>query len=561
MSFNQKCMVMTITIVVADLLFAVGLFDVPKAGNNVSTSRTSDRIIATDYDNLHEAVQAAREKGIYHVYMPSGVYILEKTLNLTSFNKKDYTSKMNKQKGEKRIWYHTPIILEGAGFSTMLVARTGEYPAIDLSGTMFCVLKNFFLRGEGADCGILASRIKKRNRKSIWGAPSSGIHKFYNIRVHGYFNKACVICNTSEVNSFICCTFRNHIGDGIVFTHYNTMGIRSPYREIGQNTCTGINFISCNFMAWGKDSVALRIENAMEVTVDASQFATGPDAFSAIYIDGTVSAKNISIRDSRMEIRGGYNVYGVGDISDLIIEGGEWVAHSGNIYYENTISDKNNRAHQYAYNKRSLGHARNWNIRGIKFSRSFEEDPNLRLKEGELTCSAMFFESLIDSKIENITFYANHVIKDKDGKKKRIVLSDVPYVVVKKYSRRNVIQVPSREAAVLGGDARNNQIIAVAEGTDEVVPSLWRSSVSSVFRKTFKSSLLYDGIYRTYVNPDKGLSLFNLGMVNVFDVTKARKGDILVHDGTGFKDNKPRLSVYDGKEWVFFKIEDERPEK
>ena len=64
----------------------------------------------------------------------------------------------------------------------------------------------------------------------------------------------------------------------------------------------------------------------------------------------------------------------------------------------------------------------------------------------------------------------------------------------------------------------------------------------------------YDGTRRTYVKPDDGLSLLNLGVVNVFEIEKSRKGDFVLHDGTGFEDGEPRLAVFSGQKWLFFDI-------
>ncbi len=48
--------------------------------------------------------------------------------------------------------------------------------------------------------------------------------------------------------------------------------------------------------------------------------------------------------------------------------------------------------------------------------------------------------------------------------------------------------------------------------------------------------------------------LLNLGVVNVFEVEKSRKGDFVLHDGTGFEDGEPRLAVFSGQKWLFFGI-------
>ena len=64
----------------------------------------------------------------------------------------------------------------------------------------------------------------------------------------------------------------------------------------------------------------------------------------------------------------------------------------------------------------------------------------------------------------------------------------------------------------------------------------------------------YDGTRRTYMKPDDGLSLLNLGVLNVFEIQKSRKGDFALHDGTGFEGGELRLAAFDGQKWLFFDI-------
>ena len=45
-----------------------------------------ERIIATDYSSIQEAIDSARELGILHIYLPAGKYEIAKTLNLTRFH-------------------------------------------------------------------------------------------------------------------------------------------------------------------------------------------------------------------------------------------------------------------------------------------------------------------------------------------------------------------------------------------------------------------------------------------------------------------------------------------
>jgi len=107
-------------------------------GEESSAADKPEKIIATDYSNLQEAVDAAKELGVRHIYMPSGTYDIDTTLNLT-----------------ESFGYH--LVLEGAGWSTVLNAKTGENPAIDLTNSRYMILKNFQLTGSGS-VGILMAR-------------------------------------------------------------------------------------------------------------------------------------------------------------------------------------------------------------------------------------------------------------------------------------------------------------------------------------------------------------------------------------------------------------------
>src|SRR3990170_6864231 len=46
-------------------------------------SGRGDRIIASDYPTLNDAIDAARELGVHDIYIPSGKYRIDKTLDLT----------------------------------------------------------------------------------------------------------------------------------------------------------------------------------------------------------------------------------------------------------------------------------------------------------------------------------------------------------------------------------------------------------------------------------------------------------------------------------------------
>jgi hypothetical protein len=128
-------------------------------------------------------------------------------------------------------------------------------------------------------------------------------------------------------------------------------------------------------------------------------------------------------------------------------------------------------------------------------------------------------------------------------------------LVVEKYSRRNTFEMPSREAVDLRGDARGNEIIALADGAaGEAVPALWRAAerTASADYKPYD-----DGIRRQYVGPDGPGSLLNLGLQNVLAIREPRAGDLALHDGTGFADKLPRLAVFDGERWRFLALSEQ----
>jgi len=54
------------------------------------------------------------------------------------------------------------------------------------------------------------------------------------------------------------------------------------------------------------------------------------------------------------------------------------------------------------------------------------------------------------------------------------------------------------------------------------------------------------------VRPDEGVSLLNLGMMDVRKIESPEAGDIAIHDGSGLTDRKPCLVMFDGKKWISF---------
>jgi len=380
-------------------------------------------------------------------------------------------------------------------------------------------------------------------------APSSGGHYFENVTIMGGYGTAAVLSWDSETNRFVNCSIRNTMGHGFVFTDHNREGIRSPYVENAPSCNTELRFYGTKLGASGEGSAALRLSGASDVSIHGGYISTGPDAFAGVYLDGTIRVCHVSLRDMRMECRGKHCLYAVGAVSDILIEGGQWISQKGEmILHEDQVSSSDP-AHRAVFSRKTTGRARNWTIRNLRPSRNFEADPNLKLRAGRFR--AMRFDSLQDSVIGQISFQSQYVVTDKEGGRSVVVASDIPLVEVTKYSRRNLFRVPSRESVVLTGDAKNNQIIAIADGTTEAVPSLWLSGRSSWYqdRRAPTTPRSYDGTHRTYVRPDRGLALLNLGIMNVLEIDKPRAGDLAIQDGTGLADGRPCLTLYDGSTW------------
>ena len=579
---------MAAALLLAVLMVAIGVYGraEEKSSEDKKTGITAQgkpaMIVASDYPDLHAAVAAARTLGVGRVYVPAGVYYLDKTLDLSGLS---WSPIRPGEPGGEVIPKFDPVIFEGAGARTILIARTGNTPAIDLTGSHpGMVLRDFVLQtpfvdlGEkgyywdkGSSVGILMSRMSNKGGKPsdppTGGAPSSGNHVFDNVTVSGNYSIAAVFSWNSEVNTFYHCRFRSTGGDAFVFMGTSPRrpkpreGARSPYRRSGISSNVGVWFYACSFQSSPKDSVGLRVSGAGDVYIIGGYFASKTEGFAAVYLDGTARAQNIVIRDVRMECGAAHNLYAVGAVNDVLIEGGEWVCmNTENIRHQRKVPNTKG-PHKYVSNPDGAGYAYNWIIRGLRMSRSFEDDPALALKEGKPTPQgmvAMRFDGLQDSRIGNIAYYVRRQAPDKQawsGDEDTIV-TDTPMIVVDKYSRRNTFEVPSREAVELKGDARGNNVVALADGLDEKVPALWRSGQADSGR--FKK--FYDGRRRTYVNPDGSGSLQNWGLQNVLEIENPRAGDIALHDGSEFKDEMPRLAVYNGKKWLFFGPEAKGPD-
>jgi hypothetical protein len=527
--------------------------------------------VATDYANLHEAVAAAREHGVYRIYLPPGVYYLDKTLDLTRLTQEMLPGET--EGDNVKVPRNKTLIFEGSGRSTVIVGRTGDDPAIDLSGSQpRMILRDFMLQTpfvypdeqggyhwkEGSAVGILMARV--RNPRG--GAPSSGGHYFENVRVSGNFPVACAVAWDSETNRFVHCAFQNRgRGDGFIFTNSNQEGVKSPYVRNGNSTNTEQRFYGTSFASSGDGGVGLRITGKGDVSVHGGYFSAKPtkkwgQPFAGVYLDGTRGISNVTIRDVRMECTN-YSLYAVGAVNGVLIEGGEWIAmNAENIRHVERVPS-GERPHRYVEDPNATGRARNWVIRGLRLSRSFEADPALALDKTERreAVSSIRFDALQDSRISNISYYVRRHAPGKAAWGGDIA-TDRPHVVVEHYCRRNYFEVPSRGAVSLPEDARGNEVVALCEGTGEQVPALWRSGEPDGDR-LFKS---YDGgIRRRYVKPDSGTAFLNLGVTNVLEVEEARRGDLALHDGTGFEDGRQRLAIYNGERWMFFELSEQEP--
>jgi len=561
-------------VLVAALLLALLFALVPCAGQT-ETPRRPHTIVVTDYPDIHAAVAAARELGVGRIYVPAGVYVLDKALDLSGLS----WSPLRDTAGEKLVPHFGPVIFEGAGERTILIAKTGDTPAIDLSGSHpGMVLRDFVLQtpfdetkppGEwwlpGSAVGILLSRMSNvdsanPNAGPTGDAPSSGDHVFSNVTVRGSYATAAVLSWHGEVNSFDHCRFQNTTGDGFIYgggAIPTWPGARSPYRRAGISSNVGVGFYYCSFSAGRDNGVGLRVSAAGDVYVIGGYFSSGNGAFAAVYLDGTVRVQNFILRDVRMECSHGYNLYAVGAVRDVLIEGGECISmNSENIRHMERAPDADG-AHRKVSDPQGAGYAANWIIRGLRFSRDFEDDPALagsKAKPSDKGYIAMVFDGLLDSRIGNISYYVRRSPLGQPYTTREIV-TDTPMLVVEKYSRRNTFEMPSREAVDLRGDARGNEIIALADGAaGEAVPALWRAAerTASADYKPYD-----DGIRRQYVGPDGPGSLLNLGLQNVLAIREPRAGDLALHDGTGFADKLPRLALFDGERWRFLALSEQ----
>ena len=285
-------------------------------GEESSAIDKPERIIATDYSSIQEAIDAAKRLKVFHIYIPSGTYNVNETLNLTGLH---------------------GGIFEGTGsYTTILQTATGNTPAMDLTNSVGLVLKNFQLTGSGS-VGILMAR-KGPERLLEQSIPSSGNHEVRNVKAVG-FGEAAVMSYGSGPNYFYSCHFSCG-GAAVLITDYNREGVKSPYvelrdsantttdnregakgpdLELGNSTNTTTYFYGTLLIGGGGGSVGLRVSGASDVSVIGGMICAD---FAGVYLDGTGHLGQITIRDVHMEAIGQHSVYAVGAVRNVIIEEG-----------------------------------------------------------------------------------------------------------------------------------------------------------------------------------------------------------------------------------------------
>jgi len=499
-------------------------------------------IIATDYPSINAAVEAARKQNINRVFIPAGEYDITKTINMTG-----------------RYGRNGAIILEGAGQTTILNGKTGKDPIIDLTASGYCEVNNLYINSINSDIGILMARR---------GGGSAGSHRFHSLTLHGKFRIAAVYSYNSECNRFYNCNICNEWdgeegGDAFIFTHENIWNVKSPYLgELGRSTNTELDLYGTIIGGTGPNSVGLRIVGSAD-NINIYGGYQHYNGFAAIYLDGTRGAvSNIYIDGWRIETtEGKHCIYATGQVDNITIRGGEWSSARELIRVEDVPREANS-AHATLFRRKSrFGVPFNWRIRETTMLRTIwvPEGKKREMESAAEKFVAMRFDSLQDSTIENITYRANFLEQEGPNWIGRAV-PNASLVVVEKYSRRNTFIVPARNAVELMGDARGNQIAAVhdPEEPDGEHVALWRSALpnkehfTGFMRRVSQYEQLPPGVRRIYIKPDEGISLINLGVMDVRKIKGARRGDIAIHNGAGFDDGEARLAIFDGKKWIYF---------
>ena len=285
------------------------------------------------------------------------------------------------------------------------------------------------------------------------------------------------------------------------------------------------------------------------------------DGFAAIYLDGSRGGGvcNLALKDVYVEaIKGDHVIYSTGYVHHVSSSGGDWSSEKDVVLAED-VPSTDIPAHRTAI-KKPHGTPHRWEIRNTQMRQTVWLPEGKRPEDFE-EFVAMRFDRLQDSHIGPFTYTPNF-LKQTGPNWLPDYAPNSREVVIKKYSRRNTFETGAREAIVLSGDAEGNQVIAVhdpAKKTDEYTP-LWRSGAPTLDQVGGERGHISDyanpgpSVRRTYQMPDKGIALMNLGVVDVRKIEGARRGDIAIHNGSGYADGQPRLAVYNGKQWVFFSI-------
>jgi len=539
-------------------------------------------IVATDYPSINAAIEAARNMRVPRVYIPAGIYEVTKSLNLTGAYAAGTTD------NPRKVVRMPAFVLEGAGFGTVLIGRTGKDPVIDMTAAGHCQIRDLSIVGEDADVGIFMGR----------KSGQTGLHVFSHIGMGGKFRKAAIYSVCSEVVNIYDSWLQNSYegpegnGDVYVFNFLNNEKVKSPYMgELrGPVTNTALWFHGVSLVAYGKDSVALRIEGpAGAVGMYGGYIMAG--GFAGIYLDGSKGGvSHITLDGVRIESnKGKHALYATGKVHDIVIRGGSWSSSRGVPIRVEDYPTDGSKAHkdtvfpvQERAGKRGkfrYGVPYNWRISNIILNQAVwiaEEDTEgakiatvvarVRPKESVPPTSADFiaiqFDALQDSVLKNITFIPVLLRYQKGSKSWKDEYPEKALdIAVEKYGRRNTFVVASRDQIRLAGDQQANEVVALhdfAGKKKKHYTSLWRSAETgpeSIYYPRLPTNIYQDpgpGIRRTYIKADSGLSLLNLGTVDVRKIKGAKEGDIAIHDGSGFEDGKPRLAIFDGKEWIYF---------
>jgi len=523
------------------------------AGQEKDSEKKPPIIVATDYATVNAAVDAARKLNVNRIYIPAGEYEITKTINMTG-----------------RYGIRGALILEGAGVTTILNGKTGGKPIIDLSGSAYCQVNNMYIKNVDANIGILMARNK--------GGAGGGGNSFHDIDLHGPFSIAAVYSCCGEVNRYFNCSIVNTYtgetnGDAFIFTQYNIHKIKSPYiGEIGQSTNTEVAFFGCIIGSYGPASAGVRIVGGADnISIFGGYHHF--NGFAAFYFDGSQGAvSNVNIDGLRIETsKGKHCIYATGRVDNVTVRGGEWSSKEELIRAEDVIPNTEGAHATVTKKDRRYGIPYNWRIREITLLRTIwsPEDKKEEIRAKAPKFVAMRFDSLEESTIENITFRANF-LEQEGGNWLSRPADKYSLVAIDKFSRRNSFVVESKDMVELSGDASANRIVALHDlqnPEDKSVP-FWQNALPEK-EHWEKNSFMYNvnqhrqlpaGIRRDYVQADKGISLLNLGTIDVRTIKGARAGDIAIHNGAGFADGKARLAVFDGKEWMYF-AEDSKPEE